>query len=110
MSKPKLKPAAASVTVAELIAKLEGEVQERQKAIALLRSTCIEAMKGRRGRPSTYGPEMASRIGELTAKGKTQRWIAEALGIPIATVGRLAKRVGAKRAGTRGPNVDRKKS
>ena len=98
MSKPKLKPAAANVTVGELIARLEGEVQERQGTIALLRETCIEATKGNRGRPREYGPEDAARIGKLIAEGKTQRWIAEALNIPISSVGNLAKRVAAKRA------------
>jgi hypothetical protein len=109
VSKAKLKLATASITVEELIAKLEGEIQERQKVIALLRATCFEAMKGSRGRPPTYGSEVASRIGELTAEGKTQRWIAKALGIPISTVGHLAKRVNAKRSGTLGPKVAKRK-
>lgn len=97
MSKPKLKLTAANMTVGELIAKLEGEIVERQKTIALLRATCSEAAKGTRGRPRTYGSEVASHVGELIAEGKSHRWIAEAFGMPIGSVGNIAKRIGAKR-------------
>lgn len=91
------KSTAANITVGDLIAKLEGEIQKRQKAIALLRDTCSEAMKGSRGRPRTYGSGTASRIGKLIAEGKSHRWIAEVLNMPIGSVGNIAKRIGAKR-------------
>jgi hypothetical protein len=91
------------VTVSEVVARLEREIADRQKAVTMLRAICSEVMKGPRGRPRTHGSDVAVMIGRMVAEGRTQRVIAKELDLPISTVGRLAKRVGAKRSGTRGP-------
>ena len=46
---------------------------------------------------SSTSKTVASHVGELIAEGKSHRWIAEAFGMPIGSVGNIAKRIGAKR-------------
>ena len=97
----------SSTRVADVIVILEREIAERQRALALLKAICSDALKGPRGAPRKYGDVEAARVAALVAEGKTHRAIAAALDMPVASVGQIATRLGAKRTGDKrgGPRV-----
>jgi hypothetical protein len=55
----------------------------------------------RRGRPPIYDDAAVARVAQMIQRGMTHRKIAAAMGIPVASVGNLARKAGAKRTGER---------
>jgi hypothetical protein len=90
----------SDVTLADVMRVLEQEIAERQRSLALLRAICARTLKGHNlGRPPKYGDDDVARVAGLVAEGKTHRVIADLLGMPLASISRLATRGGAKRLG-----------
>lgn len=76
------------ISVLAWAAKMERLVMRERVSAARDR---IEAEGGTWGRPSELDPKVRAKIGAYVARGKTIRWIAAAVKIPRATVGRAAK-------------------
>jgi hypothetical protein len=87
----------STTSVADVIETLEREIADRQRSLALLKAICSDALKGSRGAPRKYGDVDTARVAVLIAEGQTHRAIAATLGIPVASVGTIATRLGAKR-------------
>lgn len=83
----------------DVIEALEREIADRQRALLTLKSICSEMFKGNRGAPRKYTPADVELVGALVDGGRTHRDIARLLRMPVATVGELATRIGAKREG-----------
>jgi hypothetical protein len=87
----------STATIADVIEVLEREIADRQRALALLKAICSDALKGSIGRPRKYDVADEARIAALIAEGKTHRAISAMLSIPVASIGKIASRLSAKR-------------
>ncbi len=83
----------------DVIEALEREIADRQRALLTLKAICSGLFKGNQGAPRKYTPEDVELVGALVDGGHTHRDIARLLRMPVATVGELAVRIGAKREG-----------
>jgi hypothetical protein len=89
--------AIGEIKLRDIIEILEREIADRERALALLKAICGDALKGTRGAPRKYGDIAVARVTSMIAQGQTHRAIAASLDMPLASVGNIAKRMGVRR-------------
>jgi len=95
------------VSIGDVVSALEREIAEKQRALTALKAICADILKSNRGAPRKYSSSDVELVGALIEGGRTHRDVARLLRMPVATVGQLAARIGARREGNvrGGPRV-----